>query len=337
VLSIFAVILLFNFNITSKYEFHNNIISANLNLKKEYYITYNLDGGTHSNPIKYNINSVPFTLKAPSKAGYTFLGWTGSNGNTPQTEITIDKDANLQNLSYTANWTANTYTIKFNGNGSTDGTTANETMTYNAAKNLTANGFTRTGYTFKCWNTKADGTGTSYINSQSVKNLATSGTFNLYAIWNINSYKLTLNKGAGISSVSGAGTYKYGSSVTVKATLPTNNTDSYWSGQTTTKEANIRYKYSHKYSFKNWTGIYSSTNAQYTFTMPANNITLTANGNDIKTQVNTQICQPRTNVPGAIYVDWTVGTSFNTANKRGFFKFNNETGNENKTIGDTRC
>lgn len=58
-------------------------------------------------------------------------------------------------------------------------------MTYDVAKNLTANGFTKTGYLFSSWNTKSDGTGTSYTNKQSVKNLTTvnGGVINLYAQW----------------------------------------------------------------------------------------------------------------------------------------------------------
>ena len=45
-----------------------------------YTITYNLNGGTVStaNPTSYNIMS-SFTLNNPSRVGYTFNGWTGSN------------------------------------------------------------------------------------------------------------------------------------------------------------------------------------------------------------------------------------------------------------------
>jgi uncharacterized repeat protein (TIGR02543 family) len=83
-----------------------------------------------------------------------------------------------------ANWTGNTYYVKFNANGGT-GSMENQTMTYGTASNLTANAYTKEGYVFKGWNTQADGNGTSYANSESVCNLtATSGaTINLYAQW----------------------------------------------------------------------------------------------------------------------------------------------------------
>ena len=71
-----------------------------------YTITYNLNGGTvaTANPTSYNIETATFTLTNPTRTGYTFTGWTGSNGNTPQTTVTIAKGS-TENRTYTANWT----------------------------------------------------------------------------------------------------------------------------------------------------------------------------------------------------------------------------------------
>ena len=85
---------------------------------------------------------------------------------------------------YTLVWA--TYTVRFNkNNNGASGTMDDQAFTYNTAQNLTANAFTRIGYTFSGWNTKADGSGTSYTDGQSVNNLtATDGaTVNLYAQW----------------------------------------------------------------------------------------------------------------------------------------------------------
>ena len=84
-----------------------------------------------------------------------------------------------------ANWIANTYTVNYNGNGSTEGSTANSSHIYDKANTLTANGFTRIGYKFICWNTKADGSGTNYEDQESVVNLTTTNedTIVLYAQW----------------------------------------------------------------------------------------------------------------------------------------------------------
>lgn len=73
-------------------------------IQLSYSISYILSGGSVSgNPITYLENDLPVKLKNPTKAGYTFLGWTGSNGNTPQTDVIIDKGT-TGNLSYIANW-----------------------------------------------------------------------------------------------------------------------------------------------------------------------------------------------------------------------------------------
>lgn len=79
--------------------------------------------------------------------------------------------------------TNSSYVINFNGNGATGGSTPSMSMTRGTAKNLTANGFTRTGYSFGSWNTKNNGTGTAYADKQSVKDLTSGTSITLYAIW----------------------------------------------------------------------------------------------------------------------------------------------------------
>ena len=89
-------------------------------------------------------------------------------------------------------WIANTYTVKYNGNGENSGTTPSSSHTYDTAKNLTANEYVKNGYQFVGWNTQADGSGTSYSDKQSVKNLTATngGTVTLYAQWK--PYTLTI-------------------------------------------------------------------------------------------------------------------------------------------------
>ena len=52
--------------------------------------------------------------------------------------------------------------------------------THNVPTALTADAFTRTGYTFKGWNTVAGGTGTSYANGATYPFTA---SVTLYAQW----------------------------------------------------------------------------------------------------------------------------------------------------------
>ena len=83
----------------------------------------------------------------------------------------------------------NTYTVTFNANGGV-GTMADQSMTYDVAANLNPNEFTRDGYAFAGWCTKAGCSGTGnvvYTDEQSVSNLTTTnnGTVTLYAKWNV--------------------------------------------------------------------------------------------------------------------------------------------------------
>ena len=52
-------------------------------------------------------------MTAPTKEGYTFTGWTGSNGDAPQKDVTIKKGT-AKNLSFKANWEINYYTLDLN-------------------------------------------------------------------------------------------------------------------------------------------------------------------------------------------------------------------------------
>lgn len=233
----------------------------------------------------------------PVRTGYTFDGWTyspstpagvaASGGKTTFTMPASD-------LKITAKWKANTFWIKFVGNGKTTGEMADQSFVYDQTSNNTlrdrtyrkiytvnysyANGGsgktsdtseasflgwswngktysnlanvknlvtyattqanalqftatwgampsitlplpTKTGYAFKEWNTKQDGTGTRYLAGNSYTPSAESVT--LYAIWNANAYTVTLNnngadKVAGTSSVSPT----YDSNMPTPITLP---------------------------------------------------------------------------------------------------------------------
>ena len=55
------------------------------------------------NPAAYTATSDNFTLNNPTKANHDFVGWTGSNGNTPQLTVTIAKGS-YGNLAYMAHW-----------------------------------------------------------------------------------------------------------------------------------------------------------------------------------------------------------------------------------------
>ena len=121
-------------------------------------------------------NLTPCTFTPNS--GYVFDGWnTKVNG-----EGTSYADGGSITLTSTitlyAQWSP-TYTVHFDANGGT-GTMADQTFVAGQSQALTANAFSYEGYVFAGWNTKADGSGTSYTNGQSV---TISGNVTLYAQW----------------------------------------------------------------------------------------------------------------------------------------------------------
>ena len=107
--------------------------------ENEYSIEYNLNGGrVTSNPDSYTVNSDTITLKNPTKTGYTFTGWTGSNGSTAQTTVTIPKGS-TGNKSYTANYRINTYTVNATvTNGTITGSTS-KTVNHGSSTTFTIN------------------------------------------------------------------------------------------------------------------------------------------------------------------------------------------------------
>ena len=98
------------------------------------------------NPPENNIGTYTiensFTLKDPAMTGYTFLGWTGSNGTVPG-GASVERGTTGEK-SYKANWRANNYTVKYDYNDSSEHGTLpsdqdavfDETVTF-AANNLT--------------------------------------------------------------------------------------------------------------------------------------------------------------------------------------------------------
>ena len=101
------------------------------------------------------------------------------------------------------------YTVTFDANGGSGSMTAQSASTATA---LTANTFTKDGYTFSGWNTAANGSGTTYADGASY---AFTADVTLYAQWTINQYTISFNSdgGSAVSSI----TQDYGTAVTAPA------------------------------------------------------------------------------------------------------------------------
>ena len=70
---------------------------------KTYNISYDLDGGTASNPETYTADSDAITLNNPTRPGYTFTGWSGTDLSSNTMIVTIPKGS-TGDRAYTAHW-----------------------------------------------------------------------------------------------------------------------------------------------------------------------------------------------------------------------------------------
>lgn len=119
----------------------------------EYNIIYNLNGGTlngKTNPDTYNIETPTFTLNNPTKTGYTFEGWTGTDITGTSKIVTINQGS-IGNRTYTATWTPIEYSIVYTKgytNNAKDDVIQNG-IKYNKDVTLISNPFTGRSYTVK--------------------------------------------------------------------------------------------------------------------------------------------------------------------------------------------
>lgn len=138
---------------------------------------------------------IPYYWK---KAGYKFKEWNTKKDGTGTSYEEGQEFKNLVNedgvLFLYPQLEPINYKIIYNSN--TDKvSTSTQTFTYDISSKLNENTFTKEGYKFKEWNTKADGSGDSYSNKQEVKNLTTNDNeeITLYAIWE-EEYSYIINK-----------------------------------------------------------------------------------------------------------------------------------------------
>ena len=127
-----------------EYEAHYEII--------EYPITYNglLPTEDLGNPPKYTIESDDITLNDPSRTGYNFLGWTGSNGDTPGS-VTIPHGSTGAR-EYTVNFSLIEYSLTYTLNGGDYETGKTNPPKYTVeSDDITLNNPSKDGYTFTGW------------------------------------------------------------------------------------------------------------------------------------------------------------------------------------------
>ena len=213
---------------------HNMTITAQWTVN-QYTITYDLDGGTaEGNPDTYTVETDAFTLKNPTRPGYTFTGWSGT-GLTGEDNLTVTiPKGSTGNRSYTAHWSLNTYSITYDLNGGT--ASGNPTSYTVESATITLNQPTKTGYTFTGWS----GTDLTGEDNLTVTIPAGStGDRSYTAHWSLNTYYITYDLDGG--TVSGNPDFYTVESAAITLNQPTRigYTFTGWSGTNLTGEDNL--------------------------------------------------------------------------------------------------
>ena len=137
----------------------------------QYTLTFDADNGTEATVITQDYGTKFDTPADPTREGYTFAGW----------DMDIPETIPAENMSFTAKWIANQYTLTFDSDGGSD--VAAITQDY-GTKIETPAAPTKTGYTFAGWDNEIPET--MPAESMSFK-----------AQWTINQYSLTFDAGNG--------------------------------------------------------------------------------------------------------------------------------------------
>lgn len=146
-----------------------------------YTVSYDAKGGSDA-PLsqkKYHGKNLTLRSTKPTRDGYTFKNWLSS----AQSKNYDPGDVYGYNAATTmkAQWTAITYTVKYNANGGR-GAPSNQTKTYGKTLTLSSVKPTRESYSFLGWATSANATEAAYTSGASYED---NNNLTLYAVWEL--------------------------------------------------------------------------------------------------------------------------------------------------------
>ena len=177
-----------------------------------YTVTFDLNGGSGSiAQISVTYDSYYPTMQEPTRTGYTFNGWYTAKSGGYQVNESIRVTTASSHTLY-ARWSPITYTISYNGNGSTSGTMSDSTsLNYDQEYTLRENYYSKSGASFQGWALTADGD-VVYANKALVKNLSNEDNkiVILYAVWRDKKITVTFNSNGGNASTPSSIEVTYG-------------------------------------------------------------------------------------------------------------------------------
>ena len=220
---------------------------------KDYTVDYDLAGGKldGKNVVEYDPEDEAFTLINPTRVGYTFAGWVGTDLSEPTINVTVPTGS-YGDRTYTATWTANEYTVTYDAAGGTVSSTT-QTVAYDSDVEYFIP--ERTGYAFLGW----------YENTTKHENGKWTRTsdLSLVAKWEIANYTINYELDGGTNHADNPATYTVNDeTITLKDPSRTGYTFAGWTyeGQTTpTKNPTIEKGSVEEKTFTaNWVAISST-------------------------------------------------------------------------------
>ena len=201
--------------------------------KASYSVSYNANGGSGApgGQTKWHNESLKLQTGVPSRSDHTFAGWATSSSGIVAYSAGGTLASGVNNaITLYARWNPKVY---YNPNGGT-GAPGTQTKPYNANLTLSGTKPTRVGYTFKNWNTAANGSGTTYNSSGTY---STNSPVTLYAQWTPISVTLTYNANGG-SNAPASQTKVYDTPLKLQTGIPTRTGYTFKGWATTQARAN---------------------------------------------------------------------------------------------------
>jgi uncharacterized repeat protein (TIGR02543 family) len=221
-------------------------------------LTYNSNGGTSVSSVSTTTGgTIALAPTAPTKAGYTFAGWSATDGGVAVTFPYAH--GKTVNFSLFAKWTTNTYTVTFVYNSATGGNSVETATVTTGLTPVTLPTPTRNGYTFDGWHSDAGLTTSVGAAGATYMPTVASLTPSVYAKWVALNYTVTY---ATTNSTGGA--------------APTDSTN-YNIGNNVVIKGNTGSLVRTGYTFTGWTAASDGTgpllNSGSTFTVSTSNMT----------------------------------------------------------------
>ena len=287
-------------------------------------VTYDYNDGT-SKTTTATYTGTALTLPTPTRDGYTFQGWYDAATGDNKIGDAGDSYTPTANTTLYAHWTENTYTLSYDANTPnpwsldasiipytvasmpTDASDVRVTTVSTTTPTCYQNGSTNYAiYTFKNWNTKADGSGTSYAAGADI---TLTEITTLYAQWTAASFSIKYydSDNTELTGLTPA-TYTYGTDVIFPTPTKTGYTFKAWHQTNATGDVvtSTEKNLGDFVLYAEWEAITVTT---YTITYETNGGTSVAQATN---QTNLPTSFPETTQDGYTFDGWYTDANFTT-------------------------